>query len=72
MGSEMCIRDRDNKHTQTVSFDVDHSLVQATSESKSSVPQDMILIIISIIVAAGVLISVVMRNKRKDSKLIES
>ena len=63
----------DNKHTQTVSFDVDHSLIQAIpSESKSSVPQDMILIIISIIVAAGVLISVIMRNKRKDSKLVES
>ena len=63
----------DNKHTQTISFDVDHSLVQAiSSESKSSVPQDMILIIISIIVAAGVLTSIIMRNKRKDSKMVKS
>ena len=63
----------DNKHTQTISFVVDHSLVQAiSSESKSSVPQDMILIIISVIVAAGVLTSIIMRNKRKDSKLVKS
>jgi hypothetical protein len=63
----------DNKHTQTISFDVDHSLVQAIpSESKSSVAQDMVLIIISVIVAAGVLTSIIMRNKRKDLKLVKS
>ena len=54
----------DNKHTQTISFDVDHSLVQAIpSESKSSVAQDMVLIIISIIVAAGVV-----RNRTSEMK----
>ena len=63
----------DNKHSQTISFVVDHSLVQAiSSESKSSAPQNMVLIIISIIVAAGVLTSIIMRNKRKDSKLVKS
>jgi len=31
-----------------------------------------VLIIISIIVAAGVLTSIIMRNKRKDSKLVKS
>ena len=63
----------DNKHTQTISFVVDHSFVQAIpSESKSSVPQNMVLIIISVIVAAGVLTSIIMRNKRKDSKLVKS
>ena len=63
----------DNKQSQSISFDVDHSLVQAVpSESESSGSQNMMLIIISIIVAAGVLIPVIMRNKRKDSKLVES
>jgi len=63
----------DNKHTQTISFVVDHSFVQVTpSESESSAPQNMVLIIISIIVAAGVLTSIIMRNKRKDSKLVKS
>ena len=63
----------DNKHTQTISFVVDHSFVQVTpSESESSAPQNMVLIIISIIVAAGVLFSIIMRNKRKDPKLVKS
>jgi len=42
------------------------------SESESSAPQNMVLIIISIIVAAGVLFSIIMRNKRKDPKLVKS
>ena len=62
----------DNKQSQTISFDVDHSLIQPISpESESSAPQNMVLIIISIIVAAGVLTSIIMRNKRKDSKLVK-
>ena len=56
----------DNKHTQTISFDVDHSLVQVTpSEAKTSIPQNMMLIIIGIIVAAGVLTLIIMRKKKR-------
>ena len=63
----------DNKQSQTISFDVDHSLIQPISpEAESSLSQNMMLIIISIIVAAGVLIPVIMRNKRKDSKMVKS
>ena len=63
----------DNKQSQTISFDVDHSLIQPISpEAESSLSQNMMLIIISIIVAVGVLIPVIMRNKRKDSKMVKS